>query len=121
MPLVDLLNHLVESAPTMMSLFVALGAGLLWSRTRRASTLAQFISSVLLLAGLGLYELRWRFTTPFDHSAFADVMRSESMRVSISLAQFIGIVAFAISYLCYALRRSASNQAMQRTAPRSDA
>ncbi len=119
MQLVDLLHHLVDFAPTAMLFCVAIGAGFLWSRTRRASSLAQFISSVLLFAGFALGQIRWLLVTPYDHSVFANVMRSEPMRISMSLAEFIGMGTFAISYLCYALRRNASNQAMQRTAGRS--
>ncbi len=103
MPLVDLIHHLIDVAPVVMLLCVAVVAGVLWRRTRRASSLAQFIASVLLFAGFALYHFRRWYVTPYDHSAYADAMRSEPMRISTDIAQFIGMVVFAIGYLWYAL------------------
>ena len=61
------------------------------------------MGSILLFASTALQQLRWRFVTPFDHSVYADVMRSEPMRIGMDLAFYIGIAAFAISYVWFAL------------------
>ena len=102
MPLIDL------ALPAMV-LCVTIGAGLLWSRTRRASMLVQFVASVLLFVGLVLERIPWLYVLPADQSAFADVMRSDLMDISMSSAQFIGMAAFAIGYLSDAALHKASN------------
>jgi hypothetical protein len=107
---------LADFALPAMLLCVTIGAGLLWSRTRRAATLVQFVASVLLFVGLVLERIRWLYVLPADQSVFAHVIRSDLMHIAMSSAQFIGMAAFAISYLCYAARHKASNQAMQLTA-----
>jgi cbb3-type cytochrome oxidase subunit 3 len=103
MTLVDLVHHFVEDvAPSALLLCIVAGAALLWRRTRRASSLAQLVASVLLFVGFGLDQLRWRSVTPYDHSAYADVMRSAPIHIAMS-AWPIGFVVFAIGYLWYAL------------------
>jgi hypothetical protein len=94
---------LVEVAPTAVVLFLVFGSGLLWSRTRRTSSLLQFIASALLFAGVVLEQIRWLFVLPSDQSAFAHVMRSETMGITMASTQLIGIVAFLSSYLWFAL------------------
>jgi hypothetical protein len=94
---------IAEFAPTAVVLFLVVGAGLLWRGTRCASSLSQFVASGLLFAGVVLEQMRWLFVLPSDQSAFAHVMRSETMRITIASAQWIGIVAFLSSYLWFAL------------------
>jgi hypothetical protein len=94
---------LVEFSPTAVVFFLTLGGGLLWSRTRRASSLLQFIASGILFAGIILEQIRWNFVLPSDQSVFANVMRSEAMHITTASAQLIGIVIFLSSYLWFAL------------------
>jgi hypothetical protein len=77
---------LVAFAPTAVVVLLALGGGLLWSRTRRASSLLQFIGSGILFAGIVLEQIRWLFVLPSDQSVFANVMRSEAMHIYDSLS-----------------------------------
>ena len=103
MPLFDLIYHLIyDVAPSVMLLCVTVGAGVLWHRTKRSSSLVQFIGSLLLFAGFALQQLRWSTVTPYDHSLYADVMRSEPMRIGMGLAFYIGLGIFAISYAWFA-------------------
>jgi hypothetical protein len=104
MTLVDLLHHFVEDvAPSALLFCIVAGTALLWSRTRRASSFAQLVGSVLLFAGFALDQLRWRTVTPYDHTAYAEVMRSASMHIAISTLWPIGFVVFAIGVLWYGL------------------
>ena len=93
----------VEFAPAAVVLFLVIGAGLLWSRTRRTSSLSQFIASGILFSGVVLEQIRWLYVLPSDQSVFANVMRSETMHITMGLAQLIGIVTFLSSYLWFAL------------------
>ena len=111
---------LSQFVPTGLLFFIVIGAGVLWSRTRRVSSLAQFVASLFVFSGFALEQVRWFFVLPADQSVFADVMRSGPMHVAMSLAQLLGSVTFSVGYFCHAIRPNASNQAMQRTAGRSD-
>ena len=99
----DGMPPLVEFGPTAVALSLAIGAGLLWSRTKRVSTLLQFAASVILFSGIVLEQIRWLYVLPTDQSVFANAMRSEAMHITIASAQLIGMVAFLSSYLWFAL------------------
>ena len=90
--------------PSALLFCIVIGAAILWSRTRRISTLAQLVASVLAFVGVALEQIRWLFVLPADQSMFAHVMRSDPMDASIKLAQLLGSVAFAVAYFCYATR-----------------
>jgi TRAP-type mannitol/chloroaromatic compound transport system permease large subunit len=103
MTLTDLIYHLVwDVVPFAALLCVVVGAALLWIRTKRTSAMLQMVASVLLFLGMALDRVRWQFVTPYDNSAFADVLRSESMRIVMLLAPLLGLTVFSISYLWYA-------------------
>ncbi len=103
MTLDDFLFHLVWDVTPIVALFcVVLGAALLWRFTRRASSLLQLVASVFLFFGIGLHRVRWQLVTPYDNSVFADVLRSEALRVAMLIAQSVGFALFAASYLWYA-------------------
>jgi hypothetical protein len=104
MPLVDLAYRFIyDVAPLLMLLCVAVGAGVMWRRTKRGSSLVQFIGALLIFAGFTFQQLRWQSVTPYDQSVYADVMRSEPMRIGMGFAFYIGCLAFAISYVRFAL------------------
>ena len=103
MTLTALVYHLVwHVLPSVALLCVVVGASLLWLRTKRTASLLQLVASVLLFFGITLDRIRWQLVTPYDHSVFADVMRSESMRIAMLLAPLLGLLFFSVGYLCYA-------------------
>ena len=104
MPVGDLIYRLIyDVAPNVMLLCVVVGAGVLWRRTKRALCLAQFIASLLLFVGFAFDQLRWSSVSSGDHSVYADVMRSEPMRIGMGLAFYFGCLGFALSYVWFAL------------------
>ena len=103
MPLGDLVLRLLDVIPVVMLLCIAVGAGVLWHRTRRSSSLAQFVGSLLLFAGFAISQLRLLSTSPYSQSAYAEALRSDTMRTLETYAAFIGIVIFAFGFLRYAL------------------
>ena len=94
---------LIEFAPTAVVLSLVVGAGVLWNRTRSPSSCSQFIAAGVLFAGVVFEQIRWLVVLPADQSAFALLMRSETMRIVMASAQWIGVVAFLSSYLWFAL------------------
>ncbi len=103
MTFTDLFYHLIwDVLPVAALICVVVGASLLWIRTKRTSSLLQMVASVLLFFGITLDRVRWQFVTPDDHSAFADVLRSESLRIAMLLAPLLGLIVFSIGYLWYA-------------------
>ena len=97
-----------EAMPSVLGLCVVVAAALLWRRTRRTSTLVQFVGSLLFFAGLAFYALKWQIMgSEFEAPAsdFARLMRSDSMQIAADFAWNIGFTLFAISYLVYALRQ----------------
>ena len=104
MPLVDLAYPFIyDLAPVLMLLCVAVGAGVLWRRTKRVSSLAQVIGAILIFAGLAFQQLRWLSVMPHDQSIYAEVMRSDPMRIGMGLTFYVGCLAFALSYAWFAL------------------
>lgn len=87
--------------PVIAFICVVAGAALLWSRTRRASSLLQLIASVLLFLGVALNRVRW-LLPPDANSIFADALRSEPMRIAMTLVPLLALIPFSISYLWYA-------------------
>ena len=90
---------LVEFARTAAVCLLVVGAALLWSRTRRASSLSQLVGAGLVLVGTLLQQTRWLFVSPADQSAFATVMRSEQMHLVMFSALLVGVVTFLSGYL----------------------
>jgi nitrogen fixation-related uncharacterized protein len=84
--------------PVALLLCIVVGAGLLWRRNRRASTLTQLIGSSLICYSLALNAFRYPpYSIGFN--------QFEPIRISIDIAVDIGLPLFAISYLVYAIRR----------------
>ena len=94
---------IIEFAPTAAAILLVISAGLLWGRTRSTSSLSQFVAAGLLFAGVVSEQIRWLFVLPPDQSALAHLMRSETMRIMMASAQWIGVVVFLSSYLWFAL------------------
>ena len=103
MPLIDRVLHLIDLTPVVMLLCIAVGAGVLWRRTRRPSGLTQFVGSLLLFAGFTISQLRLWSTSPYSQSAYAEALRSDTMRTVEETAVLLGIVVFALGFLRYAL------------------
>ncbi len=79
---------------------------MLWSRTRRASTLMQFISATALsLFGL-LFNIRSLFVDPFQPPLLARIVWSNSVNQIIGVAQVFCVVAFPLGYLWYAVQQN---------------
>ena len=117
----NFLTYLIrEWAPTVLILGITIGSLLLWKRTKRISALAQLLTSTPLFLLFVLHLLR-TFTTPFDSSLYSRFLWSPRLNDVESVVGLVCVVVFPIAYLCYAIREKPSNQAMQRTTPRSDA
>jgi hypothetical protein len=91
-----------QFGPTLLILCLAVGSVLLWSRTRRVSTLLQFISTTELFVFTLLFNLRSILVSdPFHPPLWARILSSDVVEV----AQVFGVVAFPIGYLWYAIQR----------------
>ena len=102
----DLVYHLIwDVAPVAFLLCIVVGSVLVWRRTRRAAALAQLIGAGLTFIGWGLLTLRWSTVVPSDLSLYAETLRSEAMRLTMSLAPLVGAAVFSVGYLCDAIKR----------------
>jgi hypothetical protein len=112
---VNLVTFLRQLGPTVLLLCLVAGSWLLWSRTKRASALLQFIAAAALSLNAlvdDLYSLMVSGGSTYYRllSSVAHVLLWPTL---------VSVATFPIAYLCYAIRQKASNQAMERTADRS--
>ncbi len=103
MPLIDLVLRLIDATPVVMLLCIAVGAGVLWRRSRCLSSLTQFVGALLLFAGFAISQLRLWSTSPYSQSAYAHALRSDTMRTVEESAVLIGVTVFALGFLRHAL------------------
>src|SRR5215510_3039822 len=95
----SMLVRYLQFGPTLLFLCLAAGSFLLWSRTKRASTLLQLISATaLFLFGL-LFNIRSIFVDPFHPPLWARILWSNPINQIIEVAQVLCAVAFPIGYL----------------------
>jgi hypothetical protein len=116
-----LVHQFYDIAPSVIILCLGTGAMLLWRRTRRVATLVQLLSAVLMLIAWSLFELRIQTTGEFETTSYSLLLRAPWLRFAVDACMWSSIFVFSTAYVWDAITQRACNQAIQRTAPRSDA
>ena len=94
---------------------VVIGAGVLWTRTKRLPALLQ-----LIMGGIDFFLLAAKQVALYLRAAgktdFYDFTCDPNVEEASGITLMISVAVFPILYLWYALGEKASNDAIQRTA-----